>query len=265
MTEHRAAERRACRLVGISRATIRYSSRRKEPAGLRDMIREVASLHPRAGYRFVHWFVGERGHRVGQRRVRRIYREEGLSVRKRRKKRFKTWMRTPRVAATHANERWSIDFVHDQLASGKAIRVFNVIDDFTRESVAMEVGPSLPASVVVHALERAIAERRTRPKAIVCDHGTEFTSLMFQQWAARVGIEVQFIEPGKPTQNAFVESFNGRLRDECLNTTWFPTLAAARVLIAAWRNHYNERRPHSALGYTPPARFALTHAAAQAS
>lgn len=149
-----------------------------------------------------------------------------------------------------------MDFVHDQLANGRTIRVLTVVDDFTRESVALEVATSLPAAVVTQALDRAIAQRKACPKSLTCDNGTEFTSMVFMQWAARHGIDVQFIDPGKPTQNAFVESFNGRLRDECLNTNWFATLDAARAVIATWQHHYNYGRPHSSLGRVPPAIFA---------
>lgn len=258
--ERQATERRACRLLGLSRATWRYRSQRVEPVGLREAIREIAYRWPRYGYRMVHWFARhQQGFEVGQRRVRRIYRQEGLSVRKRRCRRLKPVARVPRTIPTRPNERWSIDFVHDQLADGRTIRVLTAVDDFSRENVALKAGTSLPATTVTAALDQAIHERGRTPKAIVCDNGTEFTSLVFLKWAARHGIEIQFIEPGKPTQNAFVESFNGRLRDECLNTNWFANLTAARQILTEWRRHYNRQRPHSALGYMPPARFALTH------
>jgi putative transposase len=226
---------------------------------LRQAIRDVAYAHPRLGYRFVHWSVLRLGFVTGQRRVRRIYKLEGLHVRKRRRRRLKLAARVPRVPATRANERWSLDFVHDQLSGGRSVRVLTVIDDFTRESVALEVATSLPAAAVTYTLDRAIEQRRACPKSLCCDNGTEFTSMVFMQWAARHGIDVQFIEPGKPTQNAFIESFNGRLRDECLNTNWFPTLEAARVVIRDWQRHYNHDRPHSALGRVPPAIFASNH------
>lgn len=254
-----ATARRACRLLGLSRSTWGYESDRTEPEGLRQAIRDVAYAHPRLGYRFVHWSVLQQGFVAGQRRVRRIYRLEGLHVRKRRSRRLKLGARVPRVPAERLNQRWSLDFVHDRLANGRNIRVLTVIDDFSRESVALEVGTSLPASVVTRALDRAISLRGACPKSLCCDNGSEFTSMAFLQWAARHGIDVQFIDPGKPTQNAFVESFNGRLRDECLNTNWFPTLDTARAVIGQWQRHYNHGRPHSALGRVPPAVFALNH------
>jgi putative transposase len=136
------------------------------------------------------------------------------------------------------------------------MRVLTVIDDFTRENVVLEAGTSLPASLVTQALDRAIEQRGACPKSLCCDNGSEFTSMVFLQWAARHGIDVQFIEPGKPTQNAFIESFNGRLRDECLNTNWFPTLDAARAVLRGWQHHYNHGRPHGSLGRMPPAIFA---------
>ena len=147
-----------------------------------------------------------------------------------------------------------MDFVHDQLADGRTIRVFAVIDDFTRECVAMKVGTSLCAADVAVELFKAIEERGC-PQRLVCDNGPEFTSSHFQKWAARLGIEVQFIEPGKPMQNAFAESFNGRFRDECLNLHWFESLLDARRRTAAWRHHYNHARPHSALGNLNPNKF----------
>ncbi len=256
MTERGVTAHRACRVLGVSRSVWGYKPRSAEPEGLRQAIRDVAYAHPRLGYRFVHWSVLRLGFTAGQRRVRRIYRHEGLHVRRRRKRRLKLVVRVPRVPATRLNERWSLDFVHDQLASGRTIRLLTVIDDFSRESVALEVGTSLPAAVVTQALDRAITRRGACPKSLCCDNGSEFTSMVFLQWAARHGIGVHFIDPGKPTQHAFIASFNGRLRDECLNTNWFTTLDAARVVIRDWQHHYNFTRPHSALGRVPPSIFA---------
>lgn len=251
------SERRACRVVGLSRATQRYESKREEPEGLRAAIRDVAYEHPRYGYRRVHWCVQRQGFDVGQRRVRRLYRIEGLGVRKRRKRRLKPVARRPMTPPIRPNQRWSMDFVHDQLSNGRCFRAFNVVDDFTRESVVIEVGTTLTATHVAAALDRAIAARGRCPERLVCDNGTEFHSLVFLKWAARHGIEIQFIQPGKPIQNAFAESFNGRFRDECLNTNWFSTLADARRLIGAWRSHYNDSRPHSSLGNRTPTEFRL--------
>lgn len=248
------SERRACRVVGQQRSTQRYRARRVELEGLRRAIREVAYEHPRYGYRRVHWQVCGRGFKVGQRMLRRVYAEEGLGVRRRRRRRLKPVARHPMTLPSRPNERWSMDFVHDQLANGRCFRIFAVVDDFTRENVVLLAGVSLTSADVMVALSRAIAVRR-RPNALVCDNGPEFTSSHLAKWAARQGLEVQFIEPGKPTQNAFAESFNGRLRDECLNTHWFVSLAHARRVLATWRRHYNEQRPHGSLANATPTLF----------
>lgn len=252
--EFGVSERRACRLMGLCRSVARYESRRKDEPELRKAVRDAALSKPRNGYRRVHLDVRSKGFIVGQRRVRRIYREEGLAVRRRRRKRLKPVVRQPKVMATRPVQRWSMDFVHDQLVDGRTIRIFAVVDDFTRECVAMKVGTSLCSSDVAIELFKAI-EERGRPDALVCDNGPEFTSTHLQQWAARLGIELQFIEPGKPTQNAFAESFNGRLRDECLNLHWFESLRGARQEAAAWRHAYNHSRPHSSLNYQTPHDF----------
>ena len=180
-------------------------------------------------------------------------------LRKRRSKRLKSPLRTPRIAPIRPNQRWSLDFVHDQLSNGHRIRLLTVVDEYTRESVALEVASSLTASCVTRALQESFTHRGQKPEALVCDNGPEFTSVHFMQWAAQQNIEVQHIEPGKPVQNVFIESFNGRLRDECLNVHWFTSLPLAKHLVAAWRHHYNHERPHSSLGHQPPAVFAKTH------
>ena len=259
--ERGISERRACRLTGCPRRTKRYQSVRIEPAGLRQAILEIAYAQPRYGIRRVHWWVRQQGFESGRRRVRRIYREEGLVVCKRRRKRLKAVVRRPMSLPTGTAQRWSMDFVHDQLSDGRRFRVFNVVDDFSRQSVVAYAATSLPSSSVTRALELAI-EEHAKPDTIVCDNGPEFTCLHFLQWAARQRIDVQYIEPGKPIQNALCESFNGRMRDECLNTHWFESLRHARSVIAGWQAHYNQHRPHSALGYRTPNDFALTYQAA---
>jgi len=218
------------------------------------LVREVAHQHPRYGYRRVHWSVRRQGHQVGETKLRRIYAEEGLSVRRRRRRRLKPVARRPMATPTRPGERWSIDFVHDQLSDGRRIRIFAAVDDFSRENVVLKVGTSLTGSDVAIALMRAFREHGI-PKALNLDNGPEFTSDYFQKWAARFGIELQFIEPGKPMQNAFAESFNGRFRDECLNAHWFDSLNQARHLIDEWRDHYNHERPHGSLGDLTPSQF----------
>lgn len=251
---HSVSERRACRVLGCPRATKRYASRRPPQLELVERMRAVAAERPRFGYRRVHVMLLREGFRVGQRRLRRLYRLDGLAVRRRKRKRLGVVTRVPLVNPQTANERWSMDFVHDQLASGRRIRAFNVVDDFTREALAIEVAASLPASTVTQVLDRLVLERGL-PKQITVDNGTEFTSIAFDQWAHRNSVAIRYITPGKPVENAYIESFNGKLRDECLNQEWFGSLADARSIIEAWRKDYNEVRPHSSLANRSPSEF----------
>jgi putative transposase len=184
-----------------------------------------------------------------------LYREEGLQVRIKRRKKLASGIRIKPPGASRVSERWTMDFVSDALADGRRIRVLTVIDNFTRECLVMKVAQSLPAHAVTDALEEIIAARGI-PQAIQVDNGSEFTSNHFDAWAYLRGIQIDFIRPGKPVENAFIESFNGRLRDECLNSHWFQGLDDARRTIHDWRRDYNERRPHSALGDRSPSEFA---------
>jgi len=195
------------------------------------------------------------GWAVNRKRVYRIYREEALSVRRRRRKQVAAAPRQAMPLPTRSNERWSLDFMADTLADGRTFRTLNIVDDFTREAIAIEVGRSIPGARVVRVLER-LARARAVPRALVLDNGPEFTSRALDQWAYRSGVELGFIQPGKPVQNAFVESFNGKFRDECLNQSWFVSLADAIRSIAAWRLDYNRHRPHSALNNLTPEEFA---------
>lgn len=192
---------------------------------------------------------------MNHKRVYRLYRDEGLSVRRRGRKRVAREVRLPLPAPIGPNELWSLDFVSDALAWGRRIRLLCVIDAFTRESLAIEVDTSLSGQRVACVLDRVIAERDQAPVEIVLDNGPELTSKALDQWAYERGVHLRFIEPGKPVQNAFVESFNGRLRDECLNEHWFLTLADARRLIEDWRMDYNRTRPHSSLGNLTPLEY----------
>ncbi len=253
---YEVSERRACRVVSSARSTQRYNSIRVVDSKLVERMRAVAYERPRFGYRRVHVMLRREGFLAGQRRVRRLYRLEGLTVRRRKRKRVAAHMRCPITLPAGANERWSMDFVHDQVADGRRFRTLNVVDDFTRECLAIEVGTSLPSMHVTRVLDGLAAERGL-PKSIVVDNGSEFTSIVFDQWAHRHGVHVRFIEPGQPVQNAYAESFNGRFRDECLNQEWFTSIADARKTIEAWRRDYNEVRPHSSLRGLPPCEFAL--------
>ena len=249
------SERRACRLVGIGRSTLWYRSRpRPEEESLRRRLRELAAVRPRFGYRRLHVLLRREGVIVNHKRVERLYREEGLAVRRRRRKRVARDGRGRAAVPERPNQQWGIDFVSDALAWGRRIRLFTVVDIFTREALAIEVDTSLPGGRVVRVLERLVAEHGA-PDEIVLDNGPELAGKALDQWAYERGVWLRFIEPGKPVQNAFVESFQGRLRDECLDRHWFVSLNDARHTIETWRQDYNQSRPHSALGYRPPEEF----------
>lgn len=228
---------------------------RKEEPALRVRIRELAYRWRRYGYRRIHVLLRREGRTVNHKRVYRIYREEGLIVRKRKRKHVAVWRGEKPQAPTHPNARWSMDFVADATAQGHRLRTLNVVDDFTRESLAIEVDTSLPGGRVIRVLDR-LAQERGLPEEILTDNGPEFIGRALDEWAYRHGVRQRFIEPGKPIQNAFVESFNGKFRDECLNEHWFLDVADARGIIERWRRCYNEERPHSALGNATPAEFA---------
>ena len=248
------SERQACKLVGLNRSTCRYLSRRRSDEELAEQLGRLARRRRRFGYRRLHELCRREGTMVNHKRVHRVYRTLGLQVRKRSRKRLSRPRVEPLGAPTAVGEQWAMDFVADGLASGRRIRALTVVDVYSRECVAIEVDLSLPSARVSRVLDR-VALDRGYPKAIVVDNGPEFTSLAMDQWAADHGVELRFIAPGKPTQNAFIESFNGRFRDECLNENWFVNLQDAVETIEAWRRDYNEVRPHSALGNSTPAEF----------
>jgi putative transposase len=254
------SRRRACTLAQISRSVFEYRSRRAEDGSLRERILAWAKQRSRFGYRRIYDMLRREGWSVNRKRVYRIYREEALTVRRRRRKQVAAAPRQVMAVPTRANERWSIDFMSDTLADGRTFRTLNVVDDFTREAVVIEVGRSIPSARVARVLERVIQSRGV-PRALVLDNGPEFTSRLLDQWAYHRGIELRFIQPGKPVQNAFVESFNGKFRDECLNTNWFVSLADAIRTISIWRVDYNRCRPHSSLGRLTPEEFAQRQAA----
>jgi putative transposase len=250
---YQASQQRICGLMQIAVSSYRYRSTRSD-AALRERLVELARKKPRFGYRRLHVLLLGSGERVNHKRVFRVYREAGLAVRRKARKRL-VRVGSPRPALTGANQEWALDFVHDAVASGRAIRVLTVEDEYTRECPALEVDTSMASRRVTRVLEGIIAERG-QPLAIRCDNGPEFTSRHFLAWCIERQIELVHIQPGKPQQNGYVESFHGKLRDECLNVSWFENLWDARRKIAAWRVEYNEERPHSALGYQTPAAFA---------
>jgi len=262
--EYRRSERRACQLTGMGRSSCRYQVRWRDDPELRQRLRELAGERRRFGYRRLTAMLRREGWPVNHKRVYRLYGQEGLSVRRRQRKRLKAAARRPLALPTQANQVWTMDFTHDNLASGRKFRTLNLMDGYTREAPRIEVDTSLPSLRVVRMLEE-VARERGYPEAIQVDNGPEFISRGVDQWAFEHGVELHFIEPGKPTQNACIESFNGKFRDECLNENWFLTLPEAREKIEAWRRDYNQVRPHSALGYQTPEEFAAQAAARGAS
>jgi putative transposase len=251
---HGLSQRRACRLVGIDHSVLRYRAKRADDRALRTRLRELAQERRRFGYRRLGWLLTREGHSMNHKKLYRLYREERLMVRRRGGRKRAVGTRAPMELPQAINQRWSLDFVSDTLADGRRFRILCIVDDFSRECLATVVDTSLSGVRVVRELESLALERAT-PKVIVSDNGTELTSVAVLRWATdRVGWH--YIQPGKPVQNAFIESFNSRLRDECLNEHVFTTLAVAREIIEAWRYDYNWRRPHSSLGARTPREFA---------
>jgi len=248
------SERRSCRLLGISASSLRYESRRSTIEGLQERMLVLARERPRYGYRRLHVLLRREGYEVNHKRVHRLYRHEGLMVRRRLRKRIAAGKRVPLPLPVRADERWSVDFMSDQLADGRVFRTLNIVDDFTRECLAIEVDTSLSGHRLVRVLELLVAGER-RPQALVMDNGPELTSKVLDAWAYRNGVELRFIQPGKPVQNAYVESFNGKFRDECLNEHWFLSLNEARTVIEDWRQDYNQFRPHSSLDDLTPEQY----------
>ncbi len=249
------SERRALRVTEWPRSTHRRRSQASDQTPLRMQIRELAASRPRYGYRRLTILLRRQGWHCNAKRVYRLYRLEGLQVRVKRRKKLASGIRVPPPGASRVNERWTMDFVSDALSDSRRIRVLTVIDSFTRECLALKVAQSLPSAAVTEALD-AVIPKRGLPETIQVDNGAEFTSNHFDAWAYLRGIQVDFIRPGKPVENAFIESFNGRLRDECLNSGWFQSLDDARRAIQDWGRDYNEVRPHSGLGDLSPSAFA---------
>ena len=251
-------QRRACSVLGFWRSTQRHqrnSPGEEEDRTLTARLRELAEQRPRFGYRRLHVLLKREGQRINHKRVYRLYRAEGLAVRRKARKKLAARERLQKPLVSAANQRWSMDFMSDQLASGQRFRVLNVVDDFTRECLVMHVGTSITGADVARLLTKVLAER-AQPATIVTDNGPEFISKALDQWAHERGIVQHFNRPGKPVENAYIESFNGRVRDECLNLHWFQTLPQARLTVAAWHRDYNEVRPHSSLNDQSPNEFA---------
>jgi putative transposase len=255
--EYQVSERRACRVIDLARSTKRHQAKLNElNIKIRERLQILAEKKKRFGAPRLHQLLLREGFAINHKRTERLYKLEGLSLRRKKKKRrYKSEARAPLAEPTRPNQYWAIDFVSDQMVHGGRFRGLTTVDIFTRESPAIEVARSMPAIRVVQVLDRLKAERGV-PEAIVLDNGPEMISLALDQWAYENGVKLHFIDPGKPTQNAFVESFNGTFRDECLNMHWFFSLDDAREKIEAWRKEYNEENPHSSLGYLTPKEFA---------
>lgn len=251
------SERRACGLAQAGRTLVRYRPRERDDSEVRQRLRELAALRKRFGYRRLGLLLRREGVLVNHKRVYRLYREEGLSLRRRKRKRLTSEGRGPGELATRADQVWSLDFVSDCTATSRRLRLLTVVDTFTRESLAIEVDTSISGERVARVLDHVIAGRGAQPEEIVMDNGPELTSRALDQWAYERGVSLRFIAPGKPVQNCFIESFNGRLRDECLNLNWFRSLADARQIVEEWRLDYNQARPHGSLGGLTPEEYRL--------
>ena len=254
------SERHALRMAGMSGSVLRYQRRDDGNQGLRGRIVDLAHRHRRYGYRMIHLRLRHEGWAVNVKRVRRLYRLENLMVSRRKRKKVPLGERQPLLRPSRRNEVWSADFVFDRLADGRSLKCLTVVDDCTHEAVAIQPDRAISGAYVTRILDRVKTERGL-PKVIRSDNGSEFCGRAMLTWAHENGVLLRFIEPGKPNQNAYVESFNGRLRDECLNEHWFTSLVNARALIEAWRCDYNERRPKKDLGGLPPAIYAARLAA----
>ena len=255
-TNHGVSERRACATLQIDRSSVRYKSIRSDDADLRQAMKQIAKERRRFGYRRVHVMLARQGWRVNHKKIRRLYREEKLAVRKRGGRKRALGTRRPMLVPEQPNERWSLDFVSDAFTDGRRFRVLGIVDDYSRECLALVADTSLSGLRLTRELN-AVIKHRGKPKTIVSDNGTEMTSMAVLQWCQNTKIEWHYIAPGKPQQNAFVESFNGSFRDECLNETLFSSLDEARQKITEWKEDYNQIRPHSSLDNMAPNEFVM--------
>ena len=248
------SQRRACQVIGADRTSIRYRSRRRDDADARARLRELAAVRRRFGYRRLQILLRREGTHMNHKKLRRLYAEERLQVRRRGGRKRALGTRAPMTLPQAVNQRWSLDFASDALSDGRRFRILAIVDDFSRECLCLVADTSLSGKRVARELN-AIMAVRGLPLTCVSDNGTELTSMAILAWAQEHRVEWHYIAPGKPQQNAFAESFIGRLRDECLNETLFTSLAHARAALAAWRHDYNTIRPHSGIGNVPPATY----------
>jgi Transposase and inactivated derivatives len=254
--KHGVSQRRACCVLSVDRSSVRYRRIRSDDAYIREAIKKIAFERCRFGYRRIHVMLERQGIVMNLKKLRRLYREEKLAVRKRKGRKRALGSRRPLILPSRANERWSPDFVSDAFTDGRRFRVLTVVDDYTRECLALVAGTSLSGLRLSRELNTIMAQRG-KPQIIVSDNGTEMTSQAVIKWCQETHVEWHYIAPGKPMQNGFIESFNGSLRDECLNETLFSTLAHAQEIITAWKEDYNRNRPHSSLGNSTPNEYAI--------
>jgi putative transposase len=255
-THHGISQRRACRLIKQTRSSQFYTSRKDRRDDLRSRMREIAHTRVRYGYRRIHVVLRREGWRLGRDQAYRLYTQEQLQLRsKLPKKRKMAVLRRERVQPKRPNDAWCMDFVSDELSTGVKFRILTVVDVHTREALAVEAGSRLKGEHVVDVLNRLVAQRGS-PRHVFVDNGSEFTGRLMDMWAYHHGVRIDFSRPGKPTDNSFIETFNGSLRDECLNVHWFDQLGQAKGILEAWRRDYNESRPHSSLNDLTPAEYA---------
>ena len=263
--EMKLSTRRSCKALGFARSSMTYEPRRAQPPGLVERMKALATQRPRFGYRRLHTLLAREGFKVNHKRVYRLYRLEGLSVRKKARRKLAGHVeRTVLPPPTQPNERWSMDFMRDRFGESRKFRTFNLVDEFSRECPAIEVDTSIRTARVIRVLDTVVDERGL-PDEILIDNGPEFTSQALEDWAHHRGVKLTFIRPGKPNDNPYIESFNGKFRDECLNEHWFTTLDDARATIEAWRRDYNQVRPHSSLNNMTPEEFARAAEGRQAA
>ena len=251
---YQVSERRACKIVGLCRSSCRYQAMPKNDEEIRSRLRELAEQRRKFGAPRLHTLLRREGHRINHKRTERLYREEGLSLRLKKRKKRVSHLRVVMDRPARINQHWSMDFVSDSLYNGRRFRVLTVVDDFSRECPALEADHSLTGQRVTRVLDR-IALLRGLPEVITVDNGPEFISKALDLWAFENKVRLRFIQPGKPVQNAYIESFNGRFREECLNDNVFVSLSGARIIIEAWRQDYNTARPHSSLSDMTPEEF----------
>jgi putative transposase len=247
-------ELRACALIGISRSSFRYTPKPRMDKEVISRMKELAQKKPRYGVRRLHVLLKKEGLVINHKRTERLYQQENLAIRTKPRKKLPVTLRLPLPVPAQINDQWALDFVHDRTAGGRSFRCLSILDIYARECLTIHVDTSIPGKVVTDVLDRLI-EMRGKPQSLITDNGPEFTAKAFLFWAEKHQIHLIHINPGKPMENGFIESFQGKFRDECLNLHWFSSLADARQKIETWRHEYNTERPHSSLGDLTPYEF----------